>query len=117
MEQSEIESTALDRALKKRFSLLEKTRIHRFSFFSYFQSYSIDDLVYNCNNRSRNTYISLMKCCFRIAEKCFQSDEPPIRERRFIVKGLGDTERPINITKKVSHFFKLNLVSYFDLYL
>ncbi|KAL5267507.1 hypothetical protein ACHWQZ_G004516 [Mnemiopsis leidyi] len=64
MEQNEIESTALDRALKRRFTLLEKTRIHR------------------------------------IAEKCFQSDEPPIRERRFIVKGLGDTELPINIAKK-----------------
>ncbi|XP_063685054.1 uncharacterized protein LOC134819188 isoform X3 [Bolinopsis microptera] len=64
MEEKKIESTALDRALKRRFSLLEKTRIHR------------------------------------IAERCFQSDEPPVRERRFIVKGLGDTERPINIAKK-----------------
>lgn len=64
MEEKKIESTALDRALKRRFSLLEKTRIHR------------------------------------IAERCFQSDEPPVRERRFIVKGLGDIERPINIAKK-----------------
>ena len=30
MEQNEIESTALDRALKRRFTLLEKTRIHRY---------------------------------------------------------------------------------------
>ena len=29
MEENDIESTALDRALKRRFSLLEKTRIHR----------------------------------------------------------------------------------------
>ena len=44
----------------------------------------------------------LEECCFRIAERCFQSDEPPVRERRFIVKGLGDIERPINIAKKVN---------------
>ena len=33
MEENDIETTALDRALKRRFSLLEKTRIHRFDIY------------------------------------------------------------------------------------
>ena len=34
---------------------------------------------------------------FRIAEKCFQSDVPPVRERRIVAKGLKNAERDISI--------------------
>ena len=183
MEENDIETTALDRALKRRFSLLEKTRIHRFDIYinlnllvylfsikdagravvsrrfylsrnrllitryvlalrqvleragkkwllqiMWFvhtrvnckladegkEGYKRQELFKNLVDIINIQMISSCECdfsyewncninCagFRIAERCFQSDEPPVRERRFIVKGLGDTERPVNIVKKV----------------
>ena len=60
-----LRSEALQRALERRFALLEKSRIHR------------------------------------IAEKCFASEIPPVRNRIIIAKGLHSApERAVNAIRQ-----------------